>query len=91
MPPKLSTVRQAEDFARKLFGENAVSAPHVGLSDDGEINFFWKSDSIVIDLGFEGDGTYSYFAEDDAGYRHYGDSLPLDQPLPVEVVSKLIT
>jgi len=90
MPPKPSTLREAEGFARKLFKDGAVSAPHVGLSEDGEINFYWKSDLIVIDLGFEGDGTYSYFAEDNTGDRFYGDDEPLESPLPEAVMSKII-
>ena len=51
--------------------------PSIGFADDGEVNFSWKQNGIHIDLGFYGDGTYSYFAKDSEGNKYYGDDVPV--------------
>ena len=63
-----------------------VLQPRISLVIDGEVNFSWKTDEVYIDLGFYGDGEGgSYFAEDSAGHKYYGDSFPPGE-LPQEIV-----
>ena len=63
----------------------AAALPQVALADDGEINFFWRRDGLLIDIGFIGDGLLHYYVADeaqgvdsDASVRFSGPSLPPD-------------
>ena len=42
-----------------------ATLPQVALADDGEINFFWRGDGLLIDVGFVGDGTMHYYVADE--------------------------
>ena len=62
-----------------------VELPEVALADDGEINFFWRRDGLLIDIGFIGDGMMHYYVSDegrgmdsDASIQFSGRSLPGD-------------
>ena len=59
-----------------------IPAPEVSLADDGEINFLWKNESIYIDLGFYGTGTYSYFARGKDGQSILGENVSALRGLP---------
>ena len=62
-----------------------VATPHISLADDGEVNFSWSQDEMVIDLGFYGTGAFSFFARDKTGKEWFGDEIPVNSPLPVEL------
>ena len=62
-----------------------VAKPHISLADDGEVNFSWSQDSIQIDLGFYGTGTFSFYARDKTGNEWFGDDVPVQSPLPAEL------
>ena len=64
-----------------------VRLPNIGVADDGEVNFLWDSDGIYIDLGFYGDGTFSYFARAEDGQKFYGDDLSASGILPGNLVN----
>lgn len=66
---------------------NEIPLPEITLADDGEVNFFWKSDGVHVDLGFYGTGTCSYFARGRDGRRLYGDATPASEGLPPEVTA----
>ena len=59
-------VKEAKDFVYwlasrgKLLGQ---TVPHISLANDGEVNFLWRTERGVLDLGFYGTGTYSYYAK----------------------------
>ena len=62
-----------------------ATLPQVALADDGEINFFWRSDGLLIDIGFVGDGMMHYYVSDEAqgvdvdgSVQFSGRSLPRD-------------
>ena len=61
--------------------------PSIGLADDGEVNFLWDDGGIHIDLGFYGTGAFSYFARAQDGQRLYGNDLPAERGLPVELAN----
>lgn len=79
----------AEQFV-KAWPDTLVAKPDVGLADDGEVNFFWKHRGTQVDLGFFGDGTYSYFAKDRHGERYFGDDLPAADGLARELLHVLV-
>lgn len=58
--------------------------PQISLANDGEINFFWKKEGLVADLGFYGDGTYSYYI------KIHNDEYLKDNAKIDELISKEI-
>ena len=58
----------AGEFAERLPIQMRV-APHISLADDGEVNFAWSQDGMLIDLGFYGSGTYSFYARGQDGEK----------------------
>jgi hypothetical protein len=85
--PTPSTVQDAEVFLRYLFGHSLGISPHISASGDGEINFYWKREGFILDLGFQGDGFYSYYADLPNGREMMEDAAALSQPLPEEIVN----
>jgi hypothetical protein len=86
VPPSRRTLKEAEVFARYLFGLGRIDAPYISPSSDGEVNFYWKTNNLLLDLGFFGDGTYSYYARLPNGRELIEDEAPLDKTLPSEVI-----
>lgn len=68
-------IDDAEVFARKLFAACAVDPPHITLTSDGEVNFYWRSQKGTVDLGFFGTSTYSYFVKPANGEPSYADAV----------------
>ena len=79
--PSRAAVNDAERFARNL-AIASMHLPHISAADDGEINFWWDHDGLYIDLGFFGDGTYSFYARLPNGKEIIEDEAPIAQPLP---------
>ena len=75
--PTEQTFKDAHVFLLNL-NPIEIIPPSIGIADDGEINFYWKFDEILIDLGFYGNGTYSYFAQDSEGMNYHGDDLDVN-------------
>jgi hypothetical protein len=88
--PTRSTLKDAEVFALYLFKVDTVIPPHISASGDGEINFYWKGEGFSLDLGFFGDGFYSYYADLPNGLEIIEDAAPLDQKLPPEIINFII-
>ena len=61
----------------------------IGLADDVEINFVWKTESVHVDLGFHDEGSCSYFARDGAGREFLVNDFVSDQGLPPEITDLL--
>lgn len=87
--PHSTTVRDAELFARLLFSVE-TSPPHVSLATDGEINFLWRLPSIRLDLGFYGDGTYSYYGCSSTGEEFLADEMSIHTLLPQRLLHLLV-
>ncbi len=75
---------EAEQFANSL-DLDAIHPPEIGLADDGEINFFWDVNNLYLDLGFFGNGTYSFYAKLPNGEEIIEDSALITQPLPENI------
>lgn len=92
-PESVAATRQAredaEAFARILFERANVLSPRIGMAADGEISFFWKSPRVVVNLGFFGDGTYSYFAQTPQGDSFSDDAALATQALPEGLLALL--
>lgn len=76
-----TAVDEAERFARSIdWRHHAV--PAVSLTEDGEINLLWQTEALYLDLGFVGDGTYTFYGKSSDGQTFLGDDLPIGDPLP---------
>lgn len=88
VPPASTTVSDAVKFARTL-DLAFLHLPHISAADDGEINFWWDIDGLYIDLGFFGDGSYSFYAKLPNGKEIIEDETPVSRSLPRELLSSL--
>lgn len=85
--PRDSSLAHAVNDALRFVGRLPATAalPQVALADDGEVNFHWRGNGLLIDIGFVGDGKMHFYVVDkaqgvdaDASVRFSGDSLPHD-------------
>ena len=60
-------------------------SPYISLADDGEVNFAWTQEGMLIDLGFYGSGTYSFYARGQDGEKWFGDDISVMSPLPKDL------
>ena len=73
-------MRDTIEFIEKLpFG---VFELRPGLSGDGEVSLFWEDDDVYIDIGFLGDGKYTFYARDSQEIEYFKDEIDLKGPLP---------
>ncbi|WP_373533081.1 hypothetical protein [Vampirovibrio sp.] len=86
--PSRETITDAEVFVRHI-DWNKVERPFIGLAEDGEINFLWENSRIDLDLGFFGDGTYSYYAKLADGTEILRDYMPARESLPEDILGCL--
>lgn len=87
--PSEGAVSDAEAFARTLFLDHLIARPHIGLTADGEVNFYWKTPAVTVDLSVLGDGTYTYFAQPRSGASIAGDDVPIGEKLPSSLLELL--
>lgn len=89
IPATPQTIKDAIAFAKNL-DFNHIHVPYISLARDGEVNFWWDLKTIKLDLGFYGDGTYSYYAKLlENGKEFFGDDEVLKSILPLEILEKL--
>lgn len=81
-----SAVNDAERFLRSIDWRR-VEKPTISLSEDGEINFLWQNDALYLDLGFVGDGTYSFYGKSGEGEIFLGDDQQVGESLPANLAS----
>lgn len=86
--PTTQAVRDAGLFLTN-WNFDILRIPHITLTDDGEINFLWKIGTDHFDLGFFGDGTYSFFGKMPGGWCASGDHILAHAPLPPELLRHL--
>lgn len=82
-----SSLAQAVNDALRFIDLIPATAilPQIALADDGEVNFFWRGNGLLIDIGFIGDGMMHYYISDEAkgvdsddSIQFSGRSLPRD-------------
>ena len=86
--PTAKAVEDAEVFIRKLHHDR-LQLPYISLAADGEINFLWNQHSMHLDLGFYGDGKYSYYGRTATGEEYFEDDVHIDSPLPGPILMLL--
>lgn len=86
--PSDQTIKDAEQFANSI-DFDSIHMPNVSLANDGEISFFWDIKGLYLDLGFLGDGSYSFYAKPPKGKEVIVDNAPLSRPLPQNILNHL--
>jgi len=86
--PTPQALFDAESFVRRL-PLDRIHSPHVSLAADGEVNFLWILPAVRLDLGFYGDGFYSFYALTAKGREFTADETPVSQSLPGELLALL--
>jgi len=67
-----------------------IHKPHVTYrEEDGELDFRWDLETIKLDLGFRGNGMYSYYALLADGQEFFGDDIDVSQELPLEILKAI--
>lgn len=84
--PKQSARDDAEVFASFNAGLLEMALPRISAASDGEVNYYWKNARGLLDLGFYGDGTYSFYAELADGREFAADEVAINQALPNELI-----
>jgi len=89
VPASPETVKDTLIFIEKLpFG---ATQPRPGLSGDGEVSLFWENDDFYIDIGFLGDGKYTFYARDHQQVEYLKDDVDLNASLPNELLNLIYT
>lgn len=84
--PSETAADDAERFAVFNLAIRSLAHPSISASSDGEINFAWQNPKGIIDLGFFGDGNYSYYAKSADGKEFFVDEASILEPLPPELL-----
>lgn len=83
--PSSDTINNTLLFLEKL--PLGVAEPRPGLSGDGEVSLFWEKDDVFVDIGFSGDGKYSFYAQDSQDIEYLKDNIDLNDPLPDALIN----
>ncbi|WP_054889593.1 hypothetical protein [Pseudomonas sp. NBRC 111118] len=84
--PSGAAIDEAEQFSSNVLPADEFQLPTVTAAADGEVNFSWKNALGYIDLGFYGDGSYSFYAKTTAGQEFMSDESSLTEHLPEQVL-----
>ena len=88
--PHDSSVAKAVNDALKFIDLIPATAtlPYVALAEDGEVNFYWRRrKSLLIDVGFVGDGMMHYYVWDEDSGADVDASIPFSgRSLPPAIV-----
>ncbi|WP_248807298.1 hypothetical protein [Pseudomonas sp. MWU13-2100] len=84
--PDGAAIDEAEQFSSNVLPSDEFQFPTVTAAADGEVNFSWKNALGYIDLGFYGDGSYSYYAKTAVGQEFMSDGSSLTEHLPEQVL-----
>jgi hypothetical protein len=92
--PTAQALDDAKTFIR-TFDFTVHCLPDIALASDGEINFWWNTGDLDMDLGFYGNGTYCYYAHgkfvpNEGGKYDYEWETSVDDVLPTTPLSDRI-
>src|ERR1700682_1723472 len=82
--PSMNAFQDADSFILKL-PLNRTGMPTINVASDGEVNFCWSNAQSRIDLGFFGNGTYSYYGSG-GGNEVIRDDVAANSPVPADLL-----
>lgn len=83
--PSESAFQNARDFVLTL-PLNQIVKPTIHVASDGEVNFQWTGHDFQIDLGFYGNGKFSYYGAKEGCEPILGDEVPVKGGIPKVLV-----
>ena len=87
--PSENALEDARSFVMRL-PLAQVPEPEIRFADDGEVNFLWICESVHIDLGFYGTGTYSYFGHNGEGQEIQDENVLVSDGL-AQAIENMLT
>jgi len=83
--PNGNAFQNAKDFVLTL-PLNRIAKPAIHVASDGEVNFQWSGPDFQIDLGFYGDGKFSFYAAKEGFQPILGDDVSVQEGIPKGLV-----
>jgi hypothetical protein len=83
--PNDSAFQNARDFVLTL-PLNRIVKPAIHVASDGEVNFQWSGPDFHIDLGFYGNGKFSFYGSKDGSQPILGDDASVKEGIPKGLV-----
>ena len=85
-PPSDQAFEDAKTFILTL-PLTKIKNPCIHVAADGEVNFQWSGSDFKIDLGFYGDGKFSFYAAKAGRAPIIGDEVLVDSGLSNDLIS----
>lgn len=82
--PRDDAFQNAKEFVSTL-PLNRIVKPTIHVASDGEVNFQWAGPDFHIDLGFYGNGRFSFYGEKTGRKPLVGDEVPVGNGIPKEL------
>ena len=60
VPASIDAISDAFDFLDKM--PEDIPLPYPQIATDGEVGLYWRTDEVYVEVGFYGDGEFSYYA-----------------------------
>jgi hypothetical protein len=87
--PTAKAFEDAKAFVLKL-PLNQITDPTINVASDGEVNFDWSNDDYKIDLGFYGNGKYSFYGRSHEREAS-GDDVSIEHLIPNDLLDLAIS
>lgn len=83
-PPNENAFQNARDFVSTL-PLSRMAKPAINVASDGEVNFQWSGVGFHIDLGFYGNGKFSFYGAKEGRAPIIGDDVPVKDGIPTDL------
>jgi hypothetical protein len=83
--PSDSAFQNAKDFVSTLPLQQ-IAKPAIHVASDGEVNFQWSGPDFHIDLGFYGNGKFSFYGAKEGRAPIIRDEVPVKDGIPGDLV-----
>jgi hypothetical protein len=83
--PSDNAFQNAKDFVSTLPLQQMVK-PAIHVASDGEVNFQWSGPDFHIDLGFYGNGKFSFYGAKEGHAPIIRDEVPVKDGIPRDLV-----
>ena len=83
--PSDAAFQNARDFVLTLPLHRMIK-PAIRVAADGEVNFQWSGPDFEIDLGFYGDGRFSFYGAKQGREPIVGDEVSVEDGIPRDLV-----
>lgn len=82
--PSDTAFQNAKEFVSTL-PLTSMMKPAIHVASDGEVNFQWSGDNFHIDLGFYGNGKFSFYGAREGHAPIVRDDVPVREGIPKDL------